>query len=153
MKWSLRVAALAVLGLCIASFATIVWAQQHPTPPPPSGPAVVIPSLPASGSPAPVSGVELPKPPEAGGLDLPKPPATPTPAAGGAEEIGPGVSENNLTGRQEPAVSLEWIGPPAAKVGQPADYTIAVRNVCNSAVQQVMVRVRLQQGLQVVATE
>ncbi len=76
-----------------------------------------------------------------------------TESVGAREDIGPGVTENNPTGRQEPAVSLEWIGPPAAKVGTPADYTIVVRNVCNIAVQQVLVRVRLHQGIQVVATE
>ncbi|MFL5342077.1 MAG: CARDB domain-containing protein [Gemmataceae bacterium] len=63
------------------------------------------------------------------------------------------ANNDNPTGRQEPAVSLEWIGPPAAKVGQPADYSIVVRNVCNIPVQQVLVRVRMPQGLNVVATE
>ena len=63
------------------------------------------------------------------------------------------ANSDNPTGRQEPAVSLEWVGPPAAKVGQPADYSIVVRNVCNIPVQQVLVRVRMPQGVNVVATE
>src|SRR5260370_1415924 len=116
MKRILPLAAIAVLGLSIAGYATIVLAQGSDPLPPPSGPAIT----------------------------LPKP---------GADETGPGVTENTLTGRQEPAVSLEWIGPAAAKVGQPTDYTIAVRNVCSITVQQVLVRVRLTPGMQVVATE
>jgi len=59
----------------------------------------------------------------------------------------------NPTGRQEPAVSIEWLGPAAAKVGQAGDYTILVRNACNIPVQQVLVRVRLSAGAAVVATE
>jgi uncharacterized repeat protein (TIGR01451 family) len=68
------------------------------------------------------------------------------------DDAAPGDSDS-LTGRQEPAVSLEWIGPNAAKVGQPADYSILVRNVCNIAVQQVLVRVRIPQGITVAGTE
>lgn len=63
------------------------------------------------------------------------------------------ATEDNPTSRQEPAVSLEWIGPPAAKIGHPSDYSIVVRNVCNIPVQQVLVRVRLPQGVQVTTTE
>src|SRR5262245_53286947 len=59
----------------------------------------------------------------------------------------------NPTGRQEPAVSIEWLGPAAAKVGQAGDYTILVRNACNIPVQQVLVRVRISSGAGVVATE
>src|SRR5262249_19184766 len=56
-------------------------------------------------------------------------------------------------GRQEPAVSLEWVGAPVAKVGQPADYSILVRNVCNMPVQQVTVRVRVPAGLTVMGSD
>ncbi len=78
-----------------------------------------------------------------------------TGAVGAAEEqdLGPGQDEKNPTGRQEPAISLEWIGPPVTKLGRPADYTLAVRNVCNSAVQHVLVRVRLPQGMNVALTD
>jgi uncharacterized repeat protein (TIGR01451 family) len=48
---------------------------------------------------------------------------------------------------------MEWIGPPTAKVGQPADYSLVVRNVCNIPVQQVIVRVRMPAGITVSATE
>jgi uncharacterized repeat protein (TIGR01451 family) len=56
-------------------------------------------------------------------------------------------------GRQEPAVSLEWVGPLTAKLNQPAEYSLVVRNICTIPVQQVMVRVRLPEGLGVQATE
>src|SRR5262249_42450754 len=37
-------------------------------------------------------------------------------------EMGLGQTPDNPTGRQEPAVSIEWIGPSAAKIGQPIAY-------------------------------
>jgi uncharacterized repeat protein (TIGR01451 family) len=103
---------------------------------------------PASQTPAvnPNDSIKNPEPPVANQDVKPTAPAI-------GDESAPGVSENNLTGREEPAVSLEWIGPPAAKLGHGTEYTIAVRNVCNIPVQQVMVRVRLQAGLQILATE
>jgi uncharacterized repeat protein (TIGR01451 family) len=63
------------------------------------------------------------------------------------------VTPPNPTGRQEPAISIEWVGPPTAKVGQPADYTLVVRNACNIPVQQVLVRVRIPAGMTTAATE
>ena len=53
---------------------------------------------------------------------------------------GAGQTNDNPTGRQKPAVSLEWIGPPIAKVGQPLTYQILIKNVTNIAVHQVVVR-------------
>jgi uncharacterized repeat protein (TIGR01451 family) len=69
------------------------------------------------------------------------------------EERPPDSSPENPTGRQEPAVSIEWLGPPTAKVGQPSDYTLVLRNACNIPVQQVSVRVRIPGGVNVIATE
>jgi uncharacterized repeat protein (TIGR01451 family) len=79
----------------------------------------------------------------------------PTPAAPVRDEpsIEPTVSPPNPTGRQEPAVSIEWIGPPTAKVGQAAEFTLVVRNACNIPVQQVLVRVRVPAGMTAAATE
>jgi len=62
-------------------------------------------------------------------------------------------SPENPGARSEPALSMEWVGPPTAKVGQPSDYTLVVRNVCNIPVQQVLVRVRMPNGLNVTAME
>jgi uncharacterized repeat protein (TIGR01451 family) len=77
----------------------------------------------------------------------------PAPAEGGVEESEPGVNKDNPLGRQEPAVSLEWVGPPVLRIGRAADYNVVVRNVCNIPVQQVMVRVRIPNGMTVKATE
>jgi uncharacterized repeat protein (TIGR01451 family) len=63
------------------------------------------------------------------------------------------VTLENTTGRQEPAVSLEWIGAPTAKVGQGAGYSLVVRNACNIPVQQVLVRVRIPAGMTCTDTE
>jgi uncharacterized repeat protein (TIGR01451 family) len=59
---------------------------------------------------------------------------------------------DNPIGRQEPAVSLEWIGPSLARVGQQTDYTLAVRNLCTIPVQQVMVRARVPNGVLIAGT-
>jgi uncharacterized repeat protein (TIGR01451 family) len=56
-------------------------------------------------------------------------------------------------GRQEPAVSLEWQGESTARVGQPAVYTLLVRNAGTVPVQQVAVRVRVPASLAVLASE
>jgi uncharacterized repeat protein (TIGR01451 family) len=57
------------------------------------------------------------------------------------------------TGRQEPAISLEWIGPAVGKVGQVADHHVVIRNISPAAVQQTLVRVRLPAGLTLCASE
>jgi uncharacterized repeat protein (TIGR01451 family) len=143
-------------------------AAGSPTPAPvvPVEPGRTMPAAPAG---APLAPGTLPATPTATPLTPAGPAATPTPAAtpatgtpaaggpaGAAGEgafEGPGQSNDNPTGRQEPAVSLEWLGPPAAKLGQPADYSLVVRNVCNIAVQKVIVQVRLGPGMTAAATE
>src|SRR5262249_39445074 len=90
---------------------------------------------------APLSGMPLKPLGAPGQVPLDDKPAEPT------------VTPDNPVGRQEPAVSLEWIAPPTAKVGQPGDYTLVVRNACNIPVQQVLVRVRIPNGLTIAATE
>jgi uncharacterized repeat protein (TIGR01451 family) len=54
-----------------------------------------------------------------------------------------GLGSEELSNRQEPAISLQWVGPTAAKLNQPNVYSLIVRNICNIPVQQVMVRVRV----------
>ena len=71
----------------------------------------------------------------------------PTPA----EEFPAGTE--GLVGRQEPSVSLEWVGPPIAKVGQHADYSLVIRNLSNIPVQKVTAMVRLPGGLNLQASE
>ena len=68
-------------------------------------------------------------------------------------ERGAAQSNDNPTGRQEAAVSLEWIGPPIAKVGQPLTYQILVKNITTIPLHQVVVRNQLPAGVTVNATE
>ncbi|HTU19663.1 MAG TPA: hypothetical protein VMG10_16500 [Gemmataceae bacterium] len=63
------------------------------------------------------------------------------------------MTSESANNRQEPAVSLEWVGPTTAKVSQPNKYTLVVRNICNIPVQQVLVRVRIPSGLSCSDTE
>jgi len=64
-----------------------------------------------------------------------------------------GQSNDNPTGRQEPGVSLEWVGPPTTKIGQPVTYQIIVKNVNSCPVHQVIVRNRVPAGVTVQGTE
>jgi uncharacterized repeat protein (TIGR01451 family) len=64
-----------------------------------------------------------------------------------------GPTADNPTGRQEPAVSLEWIGPSTAKVGQSVTYQLVVKNISACRVYQVVVHERLPEGANVTATE
>jgi uncharacterized repeat protein (TIGR01451 family) len=81
------------------------------------------------------------------------PPGSPPAADLSFADPGPGQTNDNPTGRQEPAVSLEWIGPPTAKLGQAVTYQIIVKNICSIAVQGVVVRTRVPMGVTVQATE
>jgi len=67
------------------------------------------------------------------------------PASGVA--IDPALEQ--LTGRQEPGVSLEWVGTPVAKVGVAGDYSLVVRNLGNSPLQDVTLKVAIPAGLSV----
>jgi uncharacterized repeat protein (TIGR01451 family) len=63
------------------------------------------------------------------------------------------VTPDNPGGRQEPSLSLEWVGAPVAKVGQSADYSLLIKNTSSIPVQQVIVRVRIPAGLTVLGSE
>jgi uncharacterized repeat protein (TIGR01451 family) len=93
--------------------------------PAPATPAGVVP---AGGFPAPTVAAEVPDAPRDPGAD-------------------------NPTGRQEPAVSIEWVGPATVKLGQPAAFQIVVKNVSQSPVQQTVVRQRVPAGVTVQGTE
>jgi uncharacterized repeat protein (TIGR01451 family) len=64
-----------------------------------------------------------------------------------------GQSNENPTGRQEPGVSLEWVGPPTTKIGQSVTFQIIVKNVSSCPVHQVVVRNRVPAGITIQATE
>jgi uncharacterized repeat protein (TIGR01451 family) len=122
-----------------------------PPPPLPGGPLEVLPSVnprptpPSVPPPSPVAKPpvkETAAPPEfdtSRRIDLPT-------------DIDMGGSENP-TGRQEPAVSIEWQGPSAAKLGQMAGYQIIVKNITNVPVHQVIVRHRLFPGVKLITSE
>jgi uncharacterized repeat protein (TIGR01451 family) len=63
------------------------------------------------------------------------------------------AASDSRSGRQEPAVRLEWVGSSSAKVGQTSSYTLMVRNTCSIPVQQVLVRVRVPSGLRCMDTD
>jgi uncharacterized repeat protein (TIGR01451 family) len=128
MKGILGIVGVVVLGIALTSYTGTAKAQA------PESTPVDVPQL----EPAP-SPVHL----------QPAPGSAPTPLSNEA----PGKQPDTSTTRQEPAVSLEWIGPTKIKVGRPVDYTVAVRNVCPTAVQQVLVRVQLPEGTRVTATQ
>lgn len=57
------------------------------------------------------------------------------------------------TGRQEPGVSIEWVGPPTAKVGQPVSYQIIVKNISITPLSAVNVKCPIPATVKVTATE
>jgi uncharacterized repeat protein (TIGR01451 family) len=63
------------------------------------------------------------------------------------------VTTENRSGRQDPAISLEWVGSSSAKVGQSSTYSLVVRNACGIPVQQVLVRIRVPSGLHCMDTD
>src|SRR5262249_33278729 len=62
-------------------------------------------------------------------------------------------TNDNPTGRQEPAVSIEWIGPATAKLGQPVTYQIIVKNISLNNINQVGVRCPVPAGARITASE
>jgi uncharacterized repeat protein (TIGR01451 family) len=141
MKRSGKIVVTAIVGIVMATWQSQAIAQTNPSNLPPTE------SLPGEPTlvPQTLPGNQPQSSPEK------REAAPPTLQADEHESAGP--QPDNPTGRQEPAVSVEWIGPPQAKVGRPADYTIAVRNVCNIALHEVLVRVRIPAGMTVTATE
>lgn len=165
MKRTYGLATLA-LGLVALSGAAIALAQSPPVPAPlpviqPGGPAPTMPTpvMPTPVMPATPGTVPAPMAPAPTPAADAKPAANSSvPAVGPALITGSPVAEGAAeatgpTGRQEPAVSVEWSGPSAAKVGQVNDYAVVVRNACNIPVQQVLVRVRLAGAASVLAAE
>jgi uncharacterized repeat protein (TIGR01451 family) len=63
------------------------------------------------------------------------------------------ASLNESAGKQQPAVSIEWVGPTDARIRQPMPCQILVRNASSVPAQNVIVRHRLGQGVVVKACE
>ena len=84
----------------------------------------------------------------------PQEPAVPDPARVTDEPSKPTGPASAMPGsRQDAAVCLEWHGLAAAKIGQPADYALHVRNTCAIPVQKVVVQVRVPDGMRALSTE
>ncbi len=124
-------------------------------PPPPSAVEGLVPLVPSSPRiPDTLPSVSAPTAPPAVAPTAPMPaPRTSLLPPSEEKQPEPTATQDNPTGRQEPAVSIEWVGPGNAKVGQPGDYTLVVHNTCNTSVDKVQVRVRIPAGIQVSATE
>jgi uncharacterized repeat protein (TIGR01451 family) len=52
-----------------------------------------------------------------------------------------------VAGRHDSIVTLDWSGPSLAQVGEPAEYTLVVRNLFHQPVHKVQVSVRLAPGM------
>ena len=135
--------------------------SEQPAPPPlpePSLPAkagmsdglVVPPAMtpPLPGKPA--CGVQVPCPPPTIPGSVPPTKLILPPAAPAATV--PPAAETTM-GKQEPSVSLEWVGPPMAKVGVPTEYVLVVRNTGNVSVRDVKANVVLPPGLRITGAE
>ncbi len=51
------------------------------------------------------------------------------------------------------SIALEWLGPTAAKVGTPMEYTLSVRNTSSIPAQKVIVQARVPNGITIVSTD
>lgn len=153
---------LGVLGACLLGFA-LTLAQQTGPPDHPAGlrlesegptplPTIIVPGK--SGPPGPTSPAPIePLRPMAVPTGVVPAGRPETPVAQAEPKTGEPGPAPGTPGKQEPSVSLEWIGPPCAKVGQPADYSLLVHNTSSIPVQQVLVRVRIPTGMTITATE
>src|SRR5438309_1595963 len=136
-------------------YATKPQATSNDPPPALTPPTLTAPAL--SGSGPAVAGDSNPKPSTpaptapAAAADATKPQRFLPPAQGDLPVLDTAAPQTNddPSGRQEPAVTLEWIGPAMAKLGQSSAYQIVVKNVCSIPVSQVIVRVRIPTGLTV----
>jgi hypothetical protein len=81
----------------------------------------------------------------------PKAPARPAAVAPGPEPLEP--RPGGPAAREEPAISLEWVGPTTLKVGAPAEYTVLARNMCPIPLHKVIVQVKVPAGAKVAGTE
>jgi uncharacterized repeat protein (TIGR01451 family) len=181
MKRLTVIAGLAIGMAALAVWASgLVVGQPNPSDPP-TGPAPK-PTLQFEQGQAPAEPSPAPTPAEPAALDpkLPPPLVIPAPMPSGpfmpvsapgsvapeapqspADPGVPGVPANpsgvpnddNPTGRQEPALSIEWVGPPTIKLGQPAVFQIVVKNVSTCPVFQAVVRSHVPPGVTIKGTE
>ncbi len=137
---------LAGLGVLAAVWAAAVvpaWPQSGSPPTPPAVTSAAVPAT-TPGSLPELFPEQTPRPEVT--LDL-------VPTAGDDRPTEPGDRAEPGAGRREAAVSLEWVRPAQVRVGQPADFHLIVRNTRPIAVQEVIVRTQIPQGMTVQGTE
>ncbi|MCC6420989.1 MAG: DUF11 domain-containing protein [Gemmataceae bacterium] len=129
-------------------------APAAPVLPPPGAPAAVLPppgALPARGGPT--------APPVPNATPAPKAdaPQEPSRSAVSFQDVpldpNAGPTQGNPTGRQEPGLSLEWVCPSNARLGQPVTCQIIVKSISTNRVHGVVLRARIPEGVTVKATE
>lgn len=180
MRRNYAAAAVVVLAAGAACWAALAWGQPAPghqapmnlppagparpaEPPPPVPPPVPVAddlnvatpagqAVPLYPPPAPPAPADPPKGPALPAHDEVRPAVHTEPAAAPAPQR-PAAPAEVPAGKQEPAVTVEWVGPPLARLGQPLNYTLQVRNAGAAAVEDVHVRVRLPGGLTAASTE
>ncbi len=155
----------AALSACLAGWVALaVWAPpargqlpSEPGKPPPAlkpggvrlvgaslSARTLAPASPKAAEPGPAPTAILPE-----GLS----PPAPATSAPGPDAAGPVREPAGAIGPQEATVSLEWVGPRTAKVGQSGDYVLVVRNLCHLPAQHVRVRVRIPSNMTALLTE
>jgi uncharacterized repeat protein (TIGR01451 family) len=129
-------------------YTSLAPATTRPSIPPPSPRLnnVVV----GSGQPTGSAAAPSPHGPQNGPALSPSEATKPRPSP---SEAGPEPAGENGTNRQEQAVTLEWVGPTSAKIHQTCDYGLVVRNACGNPVQQVLVRVKIPNGMNILSTE
>jgi uncharacterized repeat protein (TIGR01451 family) len=179
MKMKSMLVGLAAVLVTVAAWAAgVVPGQQIPGQPPPANfgletkPGAAIPTAPAANSgPAAKQTYTMPGAP-APSAPLPgtpspstAPPSAPTPSAPAPAPVSfPAAKElptpsavsatsESSSGRQESGVSLEWIGPNTARLGQPVVCQLVVKNISTCRVSNVTVRARIPDGVSVRGTE
>jgi uncharacterized repeat protein (TIGR01451 family) len=81
------------------------------------------------------------------------PPVPPAPAAAPQPTVNVIASSDYPMGKQEPSVSVEWVGPPMAKVAIPTEYVLVVRNTSNIGIRDVKANVVFPAGLRLASAE
>ena len=121
---------------------------QPPLPTPPALPPSILPPVGAQAPGTP------PSTPPAASPATPKEPAPHTPSVNDIViEPTAGPTSGNPTCRQEPGVSLEWICPATAKLGQPVTCQVIVKSLSTNRLHQVVLRARLPVGVVAKASE
>jgi uncharacterized repeat protein (TIGR01451 family) len=148
IRWWTPGAAVTASLVALVALAPVVRGQGElpQIKPPASLPNV--PVSPAPLTPAPVAAQPKPVPHDPPMIALPIPKQEPAVAQ---KPFAP-VTEVR-PGRQEPAVSIEWAGPPMVRLNQTMNCQLMVRNTSGVAVHNVVVRHRPSQGVSYRASE